>query len=172
LGLLDNRKTQSNLGFKKMKRAAFTMLELVFVIVVIGILAAVAVPRLAATRDDAQIAKGRSDIAAIRSAIVSERQVRLLRGDSSYINQLDHAASTDEGVTIFDSNGTDTKYTILMYGITTKKANGHWMKTATGYTYQIMSQAVTFDYNNTTGTFTCNRSAAEPEGNYCKLLVD
>jgi prepilin-type N-terminal cleavage/methylation domain-containing protein len=36
-----------------MKRFAFTMIELVFVIVVLGILAAVAIPRLVATRDDA-----------------------------------------------------------------------------------------------------------------------
>ena len=35
----------------------FTMIELIFVIVIIGILAAVAVPKLAATRDDAKHAK-------------------------------------------------------------------------------------------------------------------
>ena len=38
-----------------MKRTAFTMIELVFVIVILGILAAVAMPRLNATRDDARI---------------------------------------------------------------------------------------------------------------------
>jgi len=46
-----------------MKRAGFTMIELIFVIVILGILAAVAIPKLAATRSDAQASKMVSDLA-------------------------------------------------------------------------------------------------------------
>jgi len=41
---------------------AFTMVELIFVIVILGILAAVAVPKLNATRDDAYIVKSAQNI--------------------------------------------------------------------------------------------------------------
>lgn len=38
-------------------KKAFTMIELIFVIVVIGVLAAIAIPKLSATRDDAILTK-------------------------------------------------------------------------------------------------------------------
>ncbi len=69
-------------------RKAFTMVELVFVIVVIGILAGVAVPKFAATRDDAVISKGRATLASVRNALATERQKRILRGNFDDISSL------------------------------------------------------------------------------------
>lgn len=144
------------------------MIEVVFVIVVLGILAAIAIPRFAATRTDAQIAKGRSDIAAIRSAIVSERQTRLIRGDSSWITGLSQNTTT-----LFDGNGSSN---LLMYGITSGTANGKWRTSDTAapyddYIFKVVNIDVVFDYDNTSGKFDCNTTNAT-YGTACKLLVE
>ena len=46
----------------KNSKKAFTMIELIFVIVIIAILASVSIPRLVATRDDAKVANCVEDI--------------------------------------------------------------------------------------------------------------
>ena len=79
-------------------KKAFTMIELVFVIVVIGILSAIAVPKFAATRDDALISKGRAEVAAMRSAIATERQKRILRGNFDAITATEVPGLLDYGL--------------------------------------------------------------------------
>jgi len=123
------------------------MIELVFVIVILGILAAVAIPRFAATRTDAQIAKGRSDIASVRSGIIAERQSRLFRGQTNFIATLD----ANDGF-LFNN--------ILTYPITAGAAgvDGDWIQnSATTYTFTIAGNANNFQYCDTNITaVSCN----------------
>jgi general secretion pathway protein G len=165
----------------KNSKNAFTMIELIFVIVVLGILSAVAIPRFSATRTDAQISKARSDIASIRSAIVTERQSRLIKGDNSWINRLDNdVASNTDDVIIFDSNETlsATSPQLLSYGIRTKDGDGHWIKTDDNeYTFKVGGTTTAFTYYPTdttvdgvyhpAGSFDCDHTEK-----ICKSLVE
>jgi general secretion pathway protein G len=127
------------------------MIELVFVIVILGILAAIAVPKFASTRIDAQITKGRSDIASIRSSIVSERQSRLIQGDSAWITALSGASAN-----LFDGN--DTNHTLLMYGISSDTSSGHWSGSDPDYTFKVGDDSCGFHYNSSNGKFDLNAS--------------
>ena len=156
----------------KKNKNAFTMIELVFVIVILGILAAVAVPRLSATRQDAQLTKGKADVSTIRSAIINERQSRLFRGDSRFITALDSAAVGANGTPIFGGlaagvmANTNGVLTVLTYPIITSANNGHWMKTAgPTYTFTVSSGTAVFTYTSATGTFDCAPSTV------CSLLT-
>ena len=52
-------------------KKGFTMIELIFVIVILGVLASVAIPRLAATRDDAEVSKAATNLATAISDITA-----------------------------------------------------------------------------------------------------
>ena len=52
---------QSLLGWRR-QRAGFTLIELLIVVVIIGLLAAIAIPKFAATKERAYVAKMRADL--------------------------------------------------------------------------------------------------------------
>jgi len=146
--------------------SAFTMIELVFVIVVLGILAAVAIPRFSATRTDAQISKARADVSSIRSAIITERQSRLITGQSSFI-------PTGTGTYIvggrtykqMDNGGLFGG--VLTYPIAASTGNSGWSSPSAGsYVYKIDGVSTPFDYNATSGIFDCST------GTYCSDITD
>lgn len=115
---------------------AFTMIELVFVIVVIGILAVVAVPKLAPLVDTAQLGKAKATLASVRSAISTERQKRILQGTFDEITDL----GADGGA--FDTF--DNGNAVLDYPVPNCASNSSshcWKRSDDGkiYTYQFTS---------------------------------
>lgn len=113
-------------------KKAFTMIELIFVIVVIGILSAIAIPKLAATRDDAQITKGLATLASVRSAIATERQKQILRGEFAGIESL-RGTTPGTFTTFNDENGSR----VLEYDIApcTTGNIGCWSGNGVVYTF-------------------------------------
>ena len=140
---------------------AFTMIELIFVIVIMGILAAVAIPKFGESKSQADIAKGRSEVAAVRAGIINERQGRIIKGDSAWITK----ANLDSGG-LFGG--------VLMYPLTNENSDGNWYTASTGdgsYKYIIAGVSVVFSYDNSTGKFTCSTSDGT-YGTQCGYLVE
>ena len=125
-------------------KKAFTVIELIFVIVVIGILAAIAVPKFAATRDDALITRGMATLASVRSAIATERQKRILRGDFTDITDL---GESDKVFSYFDGNTTGPR--VLEYSLKSGTRSGDWERSdATTYYFHYFGGG-RCDYNLT-----------------------
>jgi len=118
------------------KREAFTMLELTFVIVIIGILATIAIPRFSATRDDALIAKGKSTLATVRNAIMAERQQRILRGDFTPINDLSNGDPT-RVFTAFNNDAQGNANLVLNYSLPSCTNTGCWSGSSVTYQYYV-----------------------------------
>ena len=124
-------------------KKAFTMIELIFVIVALGILAMVALPRLASSKEDAEITRVKAEIAAIRSAIQTNRGAKLLaQKGKGYPEKLDE--KTIEEIT----NGT-------------KLSKKYWSVNEAGneLTVTIAGNTTTFTYDKTKGSLTCKKTA-------------
>jgi general secretion pathway protein G len=107
---------------------SFTMIELIFVIVIISILVGVAIPRLFTGVSDAEIAKAKTDVATIRSAISTKYGKNVMEGHDVCPNLEDiskdpHNNYVFEGILTYpvkknietvkwDGNGTDYNVTL------------------------------------------------------------
>ena len=135
-----------------MRREAFTILELIFVIVVLGILAAVALPRLGSTVELSHIAKAQGDVSAIRTAIASERQKKLVQGINQYPTTLDSGG-------LFGA--------VLNYPVKNSATAGEWSGANPNYTFYVGNTAVDFTYDSTTGKFDCDHTDS-----LCQKIVE
>ena len=135
-------------------KKAFTMVELVFVIGILGILTMVALPRLVGSKEDAEITRVKAEIAAIRSAIQTYRGANLLsqKPGSGYPEKLDK--KTIEEIT----NGT--------------KLGNNWSVNEAGneLTLTIAGDTTTFNYDKAKGSLTCQNADSTKTDDLCKKV--
>lgn len=94
-------------------KKGFTMIELIFVIVILGILAAVALPRLAGTANDARVETMNSFIGTLNRSVGPTMWSRAIKDGNGSVKDLNLSTYTEipKGVTItaLTNCGTTTK---------------------------------------------------------------
>ncbi|WP_181021400.1 type II secretion system protein [Campylobacter hyointestinalis] len=126
-------------------KKAFTMIELVFVIIILGVLASLAVPKLITGKDDALIAKIIEQISAIRTGIRNYN-------DRSKLNEKDSYPSS------LEKDGSTQLFSKVLSGAALKE----WSKTTNDtYTINLSGKNATFKYNSSNGKFTCESGCKE-----------
>ncbi|MGP1506350.1 MAG: type II secretion system protein [Campylobacter sp.] len=137
---------------------AFTMIELIFVIVVLGILAGVAIPKLAATRDDATLAAMRANLATIMTAVQTQHGADLIAGNSAW-KTLNFTTT---------NKNADTHYNLSSLLSKPMKINADCTKTRNGFCegedntviIVVGGKRTKVTFNTADGTFDCGTDAA------------
>ena len=124
------------------KRRGFTMIELIFVIVILGILASVAIPKLAATRDDAKVASVLAELSTLKNDMSAYYTAR-----GTYV-----AADIKDmtNVALYTANNCSTKLTaITTADVTTAPATFYYCTTKTGGGLEDIISFAPVDTNGT-----------------------
>ena len=143
-----------------MNRSGFTLIELIFVIVILGILSAVALPRFGNVSDNAKKSKEIADVGSIKTAIQNVRALAILDANAS------NEVSIDSTVISVDSTSNYPAHLSVLDGSSytgTGDANfssvlsdspSNWSFTTTNHEY-TSPMGNTYTYSPATGAFTC-----------------
>jgi len=144
-----------------MKRSGFTMIELIFVIVILGILASVAIPKLAATRDDAKVSKALSEVSTVVSELgafyTSRGQFDALASNMTNVSDINYTtawnATTGTGVLTYNTpDNTGVKVPCVTFTISNADGN------------MTVAPATTISGNICTGITTASSFTSDLQG--------
>lgn len=144
-------------------KKAFTMIELIFVIVILGILSAFAMPKLFVSRDDAEFVKAKVAVQSIRSGIALKKSTNLMAGRAAYPADLEDGKGT--GDNLYFKGVLEQP----LDGKRWKNANNRYFYSLKGFSggATVANSDAYFDYNSTSGTFTCTNGGVKIRPNIC-----
>ena len=167
-------------------KKAFTLIELIFVIVIIGLLASVAVPKFMQTKASASSSSAKSVVSSIRTAIETKHGEWMINDDlgtadgytpQGYPQKLDNAAANSAGEDLFV--GTST-LPILKNPVKSCLDNDCWFKykaddtdsNISYYEYKFTKDSyITLDYNGSNGKFECNNDGSISKSD-CESIIN
>jgi general secretion pathway protein G len=138
-------------------KKSFTVMELIFVIVIIGILAGIAIPRLFTGISEATLAKAKTQIATIRAGISSAYSKNIMSGN---IDKCPELETTYGGGEVFE-NVVNPPIKENQHDINWRWVSGTNTSTEIKYELKIGGESTTFTYEKNTSKncpFTCNSS--------------
>lgn len=147
-------------------RSAFTFVEVMVVVVIIGILAAMVIPRFGTVTDDAKASALQAGLGGVRSSIAAYRTKMLLAGSAAYptLTQLNTTG------TVLQSQMPTNPFSNLatVQAVTSAQANARTVLNATtiGWNYYVdnsLTPPVAVFYANSTTVTTVLDSAGNPK---------
>lgn len=137
-------------------KKAFSMIELIFILVILGVLAGVAIPRLFGTRDDAEFVKAKAVVSSVRTGISLEKNAKLMSGKRAYPNDLENGNTKSPYFKGVLSQPVSTTH----WGLTSKAPKYEYYWSSKQFAPKTQSRSTSeayFIYDSTDGTFTCHK---------------
>ncbi|MBZ7978448.1 type II secretion system protein [Campylobacter sp. RM12654] len=157
-------------------KKAFSMIEMIFAIAVIGILAGIAIPKMMANKDTAHIVQLKEQVEAIRKGIEAYAGAKYIEtGSKDYPDGLCYNSSGNIDSCTDSLNKNRLIFQVVMQ--TPPVANVNWIGWTNSLTkpiflYKIkknIQKGYLFEYDKENGTFKCINSHSKCAANTCAL---